>query len=99
MTTLAEALDAYDTNADYAEVGSASKCAAFITACRRLLSPGVSPKRNVHGGRGAEEIELDLTVIQEQLRDAQRWLQANPSASAGGAASAVTHVDFTGFRD
>ena len=96
MATYKELLEAYDTNADYEEVGSVAKCRAFITACRRLLSPGVSPKRSVHGGRGAEEIEVDLTVLRDQLNAAQQWLA---DYDAGEIGSHVVHSDFTNFRD
>ena len=95
MATLAEVLDAYDTNADYDVDESASKCRLFIAACRRLLSPGLSPKRSIHGGRGSEEIELDLLVVQNQLESAQDWLASFSSSDSG---SNVTHVDFQGFR-
>jgi hypothetical protein len=96
MSDFATLAAAYDTNADYEETSSATKARAFITACRRLLSPAVSPKRNVHGGRGAEEIELDLTIVRAELVAAQEWL-ADYVASTGG--DNVVHVDFCGFRD
>jgi hypothetical protein len=99
MATYAEVIAAYDENADYDLDGSAAKCQAFIVACRRLLSPALTTKRSVHGGRGGEEIELDLMLIKSQLEAAQQWLAANPPTSAGGAGGNVTHVDFTGFRD
>lgn len=90
-----ELFEAYHDNADYEETNSLTKCKAFITACRRLLSPGVSPKRNVHGGRGAEELELDLTVIQSQLGAAQQW---QSDYVANNANDNVVHVDFNCFR-
>lgn len=96
MATLAEVLDAYTENADYDVVSSTTKCQSFIVACRRLLSPGFSPKRSTHGGRGSEEIELDLLVVQNQLESAQEWLASFSTSDTG---SNVTHVDFQSFRD
>lgn len=95
MSDFATLAQAYSDNADYEETNSTAKCRAFITACRRLLSPAVSPKRNVHGGRGAEEIELDLTIVRAELVSAQEWI-ADVEASGG---SNVVHVDFTHFRE
>ena len=93
---IAALYEAYNDNADYEETNDLAKCKTFITTCRRLLSPAVSPKRNVHGGRGSEEVELDLTVVRGELAAAQEWAD-NYSASANG--DNVIHVDFGGFRD
>lgn len=96
MSDFATLAQAYYDNADYEETSSPSKCRAFITTCRRLLSPAMSPKRTVHGGRGAEEIEIDLAIVRAELVSAQEWI-ADYEAATGG--SNVVHVDFTNFRE
>ncbi|OHB82787.1 MAG: hypothetical protein A2V98_25835 [Planctomycetes bacterium RBG_16_64_12] len=73
-STLAEVLAAYDDTASYAEDSNVAKAATFVTACRILLRR--LPKRAAHGGRGAEEIEIDPVVLRDEMRAAQKWLDA-----------------------
>jgi len=92
-STWAEVVAAYADNVGYDEDNSATKARAFVTACRLLLSPAMSSKRTVHGGRGGgEELELDLAEIRRQLEAAQNWITGN--ASGGG----VRHLSVEEFR-
>lgn len=93
QTAIADARSAYFTNAGYDANNSAAECRLFITACRKLL---MLPKRASSGERD-EEVELDLTLIRDQLNDASSWLaDAVDQADGGGA---VIHADFSGFRE
>jgi hypothetical protein len=93
QSAFAAARTAYFANAGYDATGSAAECRLFITACRKLL---MLPKRASSGER-TEEVEHDLTLIRDQLNDASSWLvDAVDQADGGGA---VTHADFTGFRE
>jgi hypothetical protein len=92
-STLAEIRAAYADNASYEEDSSPAKARGFITACRLLLLN--LPKRAVHGGRGGEEIELDLTLISAEMIEAKKWLAVFGSALA---AARATYVDFRDFR-
>ncbi len=94
-STTAQVLAAYADNCSYEEDASTSKCQAFITAVRLLLSPAHSLKRSVHGGRGGNEIELSPELLRAELQDARQWLANQNAADSGG----VTHADFTDFRE
>jgi hypothetical protein len=95
-STLDQIKAAYADNASYAEDASTTKAKAFITACRLLLLK--LPKRAVHGGRGGgEEIELDLTLIAEEMKQANAWLSAAATIEYGGAG--YVHVDVGDFRE
>lgn len=89
-STLAEIKAAYADNASYQEDASVSKARAFCTACRLLLLN--LPKRVAHGGRGSEEIELELRLIREELEAGKQWLAANSESGY------VKHVSFENFR-
>jgi len=92
-STLAQIRASYADNAGYGEDASPVMAAAFVTACRLLLLK--LPKRSVHGGRGAEEIELELGQIRIELDQARQWIALNCST-----VPAVRHVDFqTDFRE
>jgi hypothetical protein len=93
QSSLDDVRAAYADNASYQEDGSAAKCRAFMTACRLLLLH--LPKRMAHGGRGNEEIEMDLTVIQAEIREARQWLAVYGAAEA---AARATFSSFENFR-
>jgi len=95
-STLVEVQAAYDDNAGYAEDGSAAMARTFITACRILLRR--VPKRASHGGRGAEEVELDPTMIREELKAAQQWLATDPVA-LGDSGTGARFASFADFRE
>lgn len=86
-------LAAYYDNASYEEDASASKAAAFITACRFLLRQ--DPKRS---RKGESEVELDPAVIRQELLDARFWLSAHDTSAAANR-SRVMHPSFDNFRD
>lgn len=94
--TYAEVKAAYAANVGYDLDGDVAACREFIKACRLLLSPQFGVKRASHGGRGAEEVELDQTLVEKQLNAALAWFAAN---SASSQAASVIHPDFNGFRD
>lgn len=91
-SSLAQIKAAYADNASYAEDASASKAAAFITACRLLLLK--LPSRAKQGA--GFEVELDLTLIRSEMTEAKRWLDIHGTSSAAGG---VRHADFATFRD
>lgn len=94
-STTAQVLDAWATNANYAENDSLSEARAFASAVRQLLSPRHSMKRSAAGGRGGTEIELDPPTLLKQLEDANVWISQKLAANGGG----VIHADFTGYRE
>lgn len=81
------ATTAYLENADYAEVNSPVKAAAFATACRKLLF--LLPKRTAQGG--GTELELDPESLRGELAAA-----LNYAASGTGQ---YLHPSFEGYRD
>jgi hypothetical protein len=93
-STLAEIEASYDDNASYAEDASATKAAAFVTACTLLLRRTL--KRVAHGGRGGQELEWDPASLREQIKDARLWIAANPASSSTGG---VKYADLSNFRD
>ena len=96
-STRDQVLDEYANNANYVVTGSTTEAKAFIAACTQLLSPRHMPKRVAHGGRGSEEVELELNIYREEKHDATAWLNSHIGVAAGGAG--VKHVDFSRFRD
>lgn len=91
-STLAEIVAAYADNASYEEDSSASKAAAFITACRLLLLK--IPKRTKHAG--GSEIEVDPAQVREEMAAARNWSAANGGTSGSGG---YRHASFENFRD
>lgn len=93
--TLDTVLQSYVTYADYESTGSQADCAAFITACRRLLVllPSVS------SGPMSTSVEFSLDSVREALKAAQVWLAANPSSSTLDSSPSVLHHDFSEFSD
>lgn len=94
MSTLAaastdeEVWESYDANASFQEDNSASKAAAFITACRILLRR--RPNSISVDGQSAT---FDPAVIRAEMERAIAW---NASRTAG---NAVRHLSFRGLRD
>jgi len=89
MSDYSDAQAAYLANADYDTEADATKAAAFIAACRKLLL--LIPKRSRHGS--GEEIEIDPGVIRAGLQAAQSWLARYRRAVKGPRLS-----DFSSFR-
>ena len=90
-STLAEIRAAIADNASYEEDASAAKARAFITAGRLYLFK--VPRRAVHGGQGAEEIDLAIDVLQQQLEEARRWLASKTAVGSG-----IVHPSFANLR-
>jgi hypothetical protein len=89
-STFAEVRAAYRNNAGYDIENDQAKAALFVQACRFLLLD--MPRRAAHGGGGAEEIEFDTTILRDEMRTAQRWLDARNTTSTP--ARAFTFADF-----
>lgn len=90
-STPAQVQAAYADNASYMEDGSPTKARTFITACRMLLLQ--LPARAEHGRGG--RIEMNVTLLREQIDEARRWLATSPAAGAVD----VLHPDMTNIRD
>ncbi len=89
-STDAQVWAAFDDNAGFEEDSSATKAAAFVTACRVLLR-----RRPVSVSVDGLSTAFDGAAIRAELDRAIRYLQSN-RASAGGK---VKHLDFSGLRD
>lgn len=89
-STDAQIWNAYDDNASFEEDSSATKAAAFLTACRILLRrrPQMT---NVDGTM----VSFEPNVIQSELNRARSWLAANRSSGAGG----VRYLDVSTSRE
>lgn len=96
-STRSEINAAYLDNASYEEDASVAKAKAFITACRFLLLPKLTPARSAGPGDGGE-VEFNLDVVRAEMQAAQQYVAANDSGSYEGFGT-VKHVDFTGLRD
>lgn len=93
-STFAEITAAYDDNASYEEDESASKCAAFITACRFLLRRMADESQK--GNNNRLRFAKNLDAIRGEMDDARQWLSVNSDTAATGG---VKHLDFSDFRD
>lgn len=82
--------DSFDDNASFEEDQSATKAAAFVTACRILLR-----RRPQSTSVDGTTVSFDGGAIEKELMRAQKWLAANRSNAAGG----VRYLDFSGVRD
>jgi len=86
-STLAAAQAAYLVNADYAETASASKAAAFASACRALLL--LLPSAATQGDRSTT---FNMQAIREEMLAARQFIQ---EADGGGG---LVDVSFEEFR-
>lgn len=89
-STDAQVWAAYDDNASFEEDGSATKAAAFVTACRILLR-----RRPQSTSVDGTTISFDAGAISDEMMRAQKWLASHRSSGAGG----VRFLDFSGVRD
>lgn len=89
-STDAEVWASYDDNASFEEDGSATKAAAFVTACRILLR-----RRPVSTSVDGTTVAFDPGAISDEMMRAQKWLASNRNSGAGG----VRYIDFSGVRD
>jgi hypothetical protein len=94
--TLEQIEAAYIDNASYAETGDASKCRAFITACRILLLK--TPKQS---GTRDGNVMLSPDLIQKEKEAAEAWLASNssPTAADGQSVGTVVRASFRNCRD
>ena len=89
-STDAQVRAAYDDNASYEEDASASKCQAFITACKILLVRRPSSVTN-----DGTTVAFNDQAVLDELARARTWLAGNQSSRGGG----VKYLDFSGVRD
>jgi hypothetical protein len=90
-STDAEVRRAYDDNASYVEDNSTVKARRFITAVRIMLQRTPSGMT-----KGSNALTFNVEVLQRQLEEAQKWLEARDSAYRVG--PDVTKADFRRFR-
>lgn len=83
----------YD-NASYLEDDSPAKCRAFITAGKRLLT--VFPSTTV---KGKNSLGFNVDAITQDVRRAENWLMAHPTAMATYLGPRATRVDFRMGRE
>lgn len=89
-STWAQIKAAYDDNASYEEDASVSKARAFVTACRMILRRLATKAKN-----GDSEIEFDTRIVQDEMKQAQRYVAAvDPTLSQGS----VVHTTFEDLR-
>ena len=88
-STDAEVFAAYEDNASYLEDDSATKAAAFITACTFLLR-----RMAKSAGEGPANVTLSPELIEKQLEEAKVWLAANSTDTNAG----VIHYSFAESR-
>lgn len=88
-SSLSDIVAAYVDNAAYRSEESVTMARDFATACRILLV-----KRPKRAKNGQEEIELDPTVIQAELQQAEQWI-----AVVGQTGGGVVDLSFSEFRD
>jgi hypothetical protein len=91
-STDAQVWAAYDDNASYEEDGSASKCKAFITACRLILR-----RRPQSFGRSEQSGTFER--ITDELTTARQWLAANPPSTGAGSRTSERFADLSAYRD
>lgn len=93
-SSLADVEAAYDNNASYAEDNDPAKAKAFLTACRMLLRryPRII-------GSGQQHTQLNTDLIQSEIDTAQRWLEANDTATPRAGGPRVTRASFENFRE
>ena len=84
-STQAAIVGQYLDNLGYDHSGSVASCQAFIQACRALLimHPGTWSQSSVN-------MVYDTRLWQQQLTEAQAWLNANSPSSSGS----VKHLAF-----
>jgi hypothetical protein len=87
-TTQQQIVGKYLDNLGYDHSGSVAQCKLFIQACRALLVMHPST-----WSASSQSISFDPRVWQQQLSEAQAWLNAN-TQSAGS----VKHLAFGDFR-
>ena len=92
-STYADAHAQYRDNLNYDVEESLAKSKLFVEACRWLIDPAVTPKRTTGIDDGAE-LEIDTTVLKDQLNTALEWYQDNKDDGFGS----VVHPDFEGLR-
>lgn len=90
-TTAAEAETLLLENSNYSE-GDGNLAAAdqFIVAARAWLI--LNPQKAIHGGRGGEEIHLNVEQVEEMLKQALQWTEAYRAEGS------TKFYDFTSYK-
>ena len=90
-TTRTDAQELMLANSDYRWATSGtSKVEQYIVSVEYLIL--TMPERATHGGRGGEEIVTNLKALQDLLKQAQDWREAQSSDQG------VKYYDFSEFR-
>lgn len=99
-STLAEINAAIADNCDYMIDNSVAECRLFRKAC--LLKRNLVTEEFQHGGATGDRYRVDLTYLDNHVRQAETWLAANDpgflGAQAGGGA-VLFQNPCGGFRD
>lgn len=79
---IAEANEAFVTNADYDTAPDSTKALAFSAACRKFI--GLRMQIGSHGGRGSESVQYDTASLQQMLKKAEAYASQISVAAASG---------------
>lgn len=90
-STPEDIINAYMDNVGYDGDGSVESARIFVKATRIVIA--TRPQSTSGNGHN---INWDMNVLNDQLKHAVNWLQANDPNS--GNRSEVRHLDLTGFR-
>ena len=91
-STDAEVTAAYMDNCGHREDDSATKAAAFVTACTAMMVRGIS--RFQHG---EEAMHFSLEDLRALTKEAQAFVREKAGVSGGGAGA--LHADLRNFRN
>lgn len=96
MSEFSDATAAYLANADYAEVGSATKARSFVTACRKLI---LLASTEIQKDNNRQRYDENLRQFRAEIDKAEQWLSSSAASSAtGGGNGGVLHTSFEDFR-
>lgn len=85
-----EIVDSYEDNASWFEDGSATKAAAFVTACKFLIRR--IPKRQ---SSGEHDNEFSVAEVQAESKKAEDYIK---TAGRSGSAKSVRYLNADSYR-
>jgi len=91
-TTRAEAEASLLANSDYRSQASGTSMARQYRLDLQYLILSL-PERAVHGGRGGEEIQTNVKLLQEWLNEVEDWIESQQDSDQG-----VKFLDFSEYR-
>ena len=94
LTTVAGVEAVLAATSDYDTTDDTAKAERHVAALRRRLHFAAS------AGRDGQSLSYNVNVLQDQLKQALRWLQANRTQTAAQRKRnpSVTHADFSTMR-